>query len=103
MLAFLCPRVEGLTYAVFLQVVRQVSNHDLGLGGNTVLGRTALLALAGSGLFVALVSCECLVGGFGESYNLARNIGRGTLGRGSIDELDLLGAFSTVGLLQECQ
>ena len=88
------------TYAVFLEVVRKVGNHDLGLGRNAILGGTALLALAGSsGLLVGLVSCERLVGGFGKSYNLARDVGGGAIRRSSVDELDLVGAIEVVGLL----
>jgi hypothetical protein len=50
-----------MTYPVLLQVVRQVGNHDLGLGGNAILGGTTLLALArltglaGSGVLLGLV------------------------------------------------
>jgi hypothetical protein len=36
-----------VTYPILLQVVRQVGDHDLGLGRNAVLGRSALFALAG--------------------------------------------------------
>ena len=94
-------RIELYTYAVFLEVVRKVGNHDLGLGGDAVLGGTALLALTGSGgLLVGLVSGECLVGGLGKSYNLARDIGGGAVRRGSIDELDLLGGIGGVSLLR---
>ena len=35
----------GITNLVLGQVVRQVSHHDLGLGGDTILGGTALLLL----------------------------------------------------------
>ena len=35
----------GITHLVLGQVVRQVSHHDLGLGGDTILGGTALLLL----------------------------------------------------------
>ena len=56
------------TYPVLLQVVRQVRNHDLGLGGNAILGRTALLALTGSlgsGLVGTLLCGKRFVGSFG--------------------------------------
>jgi hypothetical protein len=56
------------THPVLLQVVGQVRNHDLGLGGNTVLGRTALLALTGplrSRLVGALLCGKRFVRSFG--------------------------------------
>lgn len=65
-------------YLVLGQVVRKVGNHDLGLGGNAILGRTALLlgtrstglaslaSLAGSGVV--------LVGDLGQRSGLAGNV-----------------------------
>ena len=83
---------------ILLQVVRQVGNHDLGLGGDAVLGRTALLALArltrltGSSIFlVALLSCKRFVRSFGEGSDLAGYICGCALGGGGVGELDLLG------------
>lgn len=77
-----------MTYAVFLQVVRQVSNHDLGLGGNAILGRSALLARAksislaslvgvnGHGVLVTRGGRKSLVGGLGQRKDLSRHVGR---------------------------
>jgi len=76
-----------------VKVVRKVGNHDLGLGGNTVLGGTALLArtegvrlaglawVDGQGVLVTGSSAESLVGGLGQRKDLTRNVG-GTVGLG---------------------
>ena len=95
-----------MTYPVLLQVVGQVGNHDLGLGGNTVLGGTTLLALAGltgSGVLLGiggtLLSCERFVRSLGEGSNLAGYICGSRLSRSSLGELDLLGTLGAVGLL----
>lgn len=94
------------TYLVLLQVVRQVGNHDLSLGGNAVLRRTTLLALArltGSGILVSLVgtllSCKRFVRGLGEGSDLAGYICRSRLRGSGINELDLFSTISTLGLL----
>jgi len=75
-------------HLLLAKVVWEVSNHDLGLGGNTVLGRTALLAgaksislasLAGvnsDGVLVTRSSRESLVGGIGQGKDLAGDVGR---------------------------
>lgn len=44
------------THLVLGQVVRQIGNHDLGLGRNAVLGRTTLLLGAGARLALLLGS-----------------------------------------------
>lgn len=100
------------TYLILLQVVRQVGNHDLGLGGNAILGGTTLLALArlagltrftGSGvllgLVVALLGCKRFVRRLGEGIDLAGYICRGRLGGCGLGELDLFGTLSAFSLL----
>jgi hypothetical protein len=86
------------TYPVLLEVVRQVGDHDLGLGRDTILRGTALLALAGgSGLLGGRVLVgKRFVRGLCQGSNLAGYICGGALGGGSVGELDLLslGAFS---------
>jgi len=95
-----------VTYPILLQVVRQVGDHDLGLGGNAILGRTALLALAGltrltgsSVLLVALLSCKRFVRSFGQRSDLAGYICRGRVGGSGVGKLDLVGTLSAIGLL----
>lgn len=61
------------------QVIRQVGNHDLGLGGNTVSGGTTLTALAGGaslvlGSLFVLVSCCVLVGDVLEWLDLSSGV-----------------------------
>lgn len=77
--------LEELHEPVLLQVVRKVRDHDLGLGGNAVLGRSALLLdwslrrlgrVNGHRTFGALGCGECLVGGVSKREDLARNVGR---------------------------
>jgi hypothetical protein len=82
-------------HLLLAKVVWEVSDHDLGLGGNAVLRRTALLAgakgvglaiLAGvnsDGVLVTGSGRKSLVGGVGQRKNLAGNVGRsiGRLGR----------------------
>jgi hypothetical protein len=93
-----------MTYAVLLQVVRQVGNHDLGLGGNAILGGTTLLALAGltrSGILLGLgtlFSCKRFVRSLRERSDLAGYICRGGVGRSGVSELDLFSAISAIGL-----
>jgi hypothetical protein len=97
-----------VTHPVLLQVVRQVGNHDLGLGGNAILGGTALLALAGLtrlagssvllGLVGSLLGCKRFVRSLGQRSNLAGYICRGRVGGRSVGELDLVGTLSAVGL-----
>jgi hypothetical protein len=99
---------KGMTHPVLLQVVGQVGNHDLGLGGNAVLGGTALLALAGLtrltgssillGLVGSLLGCKRFVRSLGQRSNLAGYICRGGVGGRSVGELDLVGTLSAVGL-----
>lgn len=81
------------TYSVLLEVVRQVGDHDLGLGRNTILGGTALLALAGgSGLLGGRVLVgKRFVRGLCQGSNLAGYICGCALGGGGVGELDLLG------------
>ena len=91
------------TYPVLLEIVRQVGDHDLGLGGNTILGGTALLALAGSS---GLLGGRVLVGkrfvrGLCERSNLAGYICGCALGGSGVGELDLLG-LGAIGVLQSC-
>jgi len=91
----------NMTYPVLLQVVRQVGNHDLGLGGNAILGGTTLLALAGltrSSIFVGLgtlFSCQRLVRRLGD---LAGYICRGGFGGSGLSGLDGLSTLGSVGL-----
>jgi hypothetical protein len=61
-------KLKRVTYLVLGQVVGEVGNHDLGLGGNAILGRsTLLLGAAGAGLTLLLSalggSSVVLVGG----------------------------------------
>ena len=91
---------KGKTYAVLLEIVRQVGDHNLGLGGDTILRGSALLALTGSS---GLLSGRVLVGkrfvrGLCEGSNLAGYICGCALGGGSVGQLDLLG-LRTVGVL----
>jgi hypothetical protein len=52
--------LEELNELVLSQVVRQVSNHDLGLGRNSVSGRTALTALTlRASLGLGLIGGRC--------------------------------------------
>lgn len=88
------------TYPVLLEVVGQVGNHDLSLGGDTILGGTALLALTGgSGLLSRVLAGKRFVRGLGKGSNLAGYICGGALGRSSVGELDLLG-LAAVSVLQ---
>lgn len=89
-------------YLLLTKVVWEVSDHDLGLGGNAVLGRTTLLAGAksiglaslvgvdGQGVLVTRSSSESLVGGLGQRKDLAGDVGR-SIGRvsGSVSSLAL--------------
>jgi hypothetical protein len=75
------------TYLLLAEVVRKVGDHDLGLAGDAVLGRTTLLAGAvGVGLAVdsdavlASGGGQSLVGGLGKRSNLARDVGGGAVG-----------------------
>lgn len=94
-------------YLVFLEVVRQVGNHDLGLGWHTVLRRATLLALTwrvsllGSrSSLSALLSCEFFVRRFDKWVNLARYICRNGVGGSSSFAFGLFGALSSsIGLL----
>ena len=92
--------VLTLTYPVLLEVVRQVGDHNLGLGGNTILRGAALLALAGGS---GLLGGRVLVGKrfvrcLGEGSNLAGYICGSALCGSSVGELDLLG-LSAIGVL----
>jgi hypothetical protein len=91
------------TYLVFLEIVGQVGNHDLSLAGNTILRRTALLALAGRGGLLCggvLVGGKRFVRGFCQGSNLAGYICRGALSRGGVSQLDLVGALGSIGVLE---
>ena len=77
---------EG-TYLLLAEVVREVGNHNLGLAGDAVLGRTTLLAgTVGVGLAVdseavlASGGGQGLVGGLSERSSLARDVGGGAVG-----------------------
>jgi hypothetical protein len=97
-----------MTYPVLLQVVRQVGDHDLGLGGNTILGRTTLLALTGLtrltgssillGVVGSLLACKRFVRCLGQRSNLAGYICGCGFSGGGISEFNLLSTFSAVGL-----
>lgn len=75
-------------HLLLAKVVWEVSNHDLGLGGNAILGRSALLARAksislaslvgvnGHGVLVTRGGRKSLVGGLGQRKDLARHVGR---------------------------
>ena len=83
---------KSKAYLLLAKVVWEVSDHDLGLGGDTILRRTALLArakgvslagLAGvnsHGVLVAGSGRKSLVGGLGQRKNLAGDVGR-SIGR----------------------
>ena len=96
---------KEIIYPIFFQVIWQIGNHDLSLGRHTVLGGTTLLALARSSLLArgsgvsTLVSCKRFVRGLGKWKDLARYICRSAIGRGSVDEFNLLGTLSAVSLL----
>jgi hypothetical protein len=75
------------TYLLLAEVVGKVGDHDLGLAGDAVLGRTTLLAGAvGVGLAVdsdavlASGGGQGLVGGLGQRSSLARDVGGGAVG-----------------------
>jgi hypothetical protein len=92
-------------YPVFLQVIGKVGDHDLGLGGDTILRRSTLLAgltrATGSGLLVlsSLFSCKRFVRRLRQRNNLAGYICRSAVSGGGVGEFDLFGTLSTVGLL----
>lgn len=71
-------RSRSRNYLILAEVVRQVGNHDLGLGGNailrgtTVLGSTRTLGALGVGVFV---DGQRFVGGLRKRLNLAWDIG----------------------------
>jgi hypothetical protein len=97
------------TNLIFLQVIGEVGDHDLGLGGDTVLRGTALLALAGFArltgsllLLGTLFNCERFVRSFCQRNNLAGYICRSAVSRSRIGELDLFYAFGAVGVLEIC-
>jgi hypothetical protein len=75
------------TYLLLAEIVGKVGDHDLGLAGNAVLGRTTLLAgTVGVGLAVdsdavlASGGGQGLVGGLGKRSSLARDVGGGAVG-----------------------
>jgi hypothetical protein len=92
-----------VTYAVLLEVVRQVGDHNLGLGGDTILRGSALLALAGSSGLLGgrVLAGKRFVRGLCEGSNLAGYICGCALGGSSVGELDLL-SLSAVGVLVVC-
>ena len=67
----------GITNLVLGQVIRQVSHHDLGLGGDTILGRTALLLLDTATRLALLggTGVVGLVGDLSQRLGLTRGIG----------------------------
>lgn len=67
----------GITHLVLGQVVRQVSHHDLGLGGDTILGGTALLLLDTATRLALLggTSVVGLVSDLSQRLSLTRGIG----------------------------
>jgi hypothetical protein len=87
--------LDSKAHLLLTKVVWEVSDHDLGLGGNAILGRTTLLAgtkgvslaslgvVNGNGVLVTGSSRESLVGGLGQGKDLARDVGRsiGRVGR----------------------
>ena len=73
------------THLLLGQIVGQVCNHDLGLGGNTIGGGAALTALAGSAGLVGLLGrivSVVLVGDIAQWLNLSGR-GGGSFGCGS--------------------
>jgi hypothetical protein len=83
---------EDLDELLLAQVVRQVGDHDLGLGGDAVLRRATLLARAGSvglaallavdadGALRARLGAQSLVSGLGERSDLAGDVSGATAG-----------------------
>lgn len=81
------PSMCGRAYLLLAKIVRQVGDHDLGLGRDAVLGWTALLArllglgllgiagVDGHGAFLSSLTSESLVGSRGETSSLARDVG----------------------------
>lgn len=67
------------TYLLLAQIIRQVSHHNLGLGGNAVLGGSTLLLGTGTGLAAGLASLGgsgiILVGELRQRGSLARGSG----------------------------
>lgn len=90
----------GVTYPILLEIVGQIGDHNLGLGGDTILRGTALLALTGgSGLLGGRVLVgKRFVRGLGEGSNLAGYICGCALGGSSVSELNLL-SLGAVGVL----
>jgi hypothetical protein len=69
------------THLLLAQIVRQVGNHNLGLGRNTILGRSALLLGTDTGLAGGFTSLGgrndiILVGNLRERSSLARSSSR---------------------------
>jgi hypothetical protein len=66
-------RQEGSTDLLLSQVIGQVSDHDLGGGGNAVLGRTTLLGRTRSSSLSGLLSSSLgsLVGDIGKGSGLS--------------------------------
>jgi len=87
---------KELKKLLFTKVIRKVCDHDLGLGWDTVLWWTALLAWTKSGALASLLcvngerallawcSRKSLVGGLSQASSLTRNVGGSTVGGGRL-------------------